>query len=82
MTLASRVTTLPAGGGGGAQAQFAQDHPVAQRAPGLVVGQREFGMRQHREDGFPVVKQLDRQGTGFRMRAALARRAGGAQCGE
>ena len=65
--------------GAGTQTELAQDHPVPQGAFGGVVGQRQLGMAQDLEDGLPVVEQLHRQGMGFRMRAALALLAGGAQ---
>jgi len=70
---------LRAGGGAGALADLAGDHPVPQRPLRDVVGQREFGMVQHLEDGVPVVEQLHRQRVGLGVRVALVLLAGRTQ---
>ena len=73
---------LRAGGGAGALADLAGDHPVPQRPLRDVVGQREFGMVQHLEDRVPVVEQLHRQCVGLGVRVALVLLAGRTQLGQ
>ena len=48
-----------ADGGAGAVAEAAGDDPMAQRTLGRVVGQRQFRVRKHAEDGVPVVEELN-----------------------